>query len=108
LIAPDYKKLIRTALRDDVPARTLNRPDKGGWGARLREEDTSWDANLPSALQAVLRPDWFPTPARRLAMSEAFGLTQLVVFLDRFKARQLQRGKRAVLQLAHLPALAPP
>jgi hypothetical protein len=91
LIGPDYKKLLRAALRDDVPERNLNRQDKGGWGVYLRVGHTAWGSVLPEALQAVLRADWFPTPPNALDRSETFALTQLVQFLSSVQTRRLRR-----------------
>lgn len=96
LIGPGYKKLLRAALRDDVPERNLNRQDKGGWGAYLGLGHTAWGTALPEALQAVVRPEWFPKPPSALDRFETFGLTQLVVFLSSVQTRRLQRGKREV------------
>ena len=107
LIAPGYKKLLRAALRDDVPERNLNRPDKGGWGAYMRAGHASWNTELPVTIQAVVRPEWFPKPPFTIDRREAFGLTQLVVFLSRLKTRQLQRGRHAGVRSDHRVAPAP-
>lgn len=92
LIGPGYKKLLRAALRDDVPERNLNRQDKGGWGNYLRIGEAPWDAVLPEALQTIVRPAWFPKPPNPLGRVEAFGLTQLMVFLRSLETRRLQRS----------------
>jgi asparagine synthetase B (glutamine-hydrolysing) len=99
LIGPGYKKLLRAALRDDVPERNLNRPDKGAWGSSLRAGHASWDTPLPDSLQAVVRPDWYPRPPNVLERSEAFGLTELVMFSRSLQARRWHGGQRDVERL---------
>lgn len=96
LIIPGDKKLLRAALRHDVPERNLDRQDKGGWGSYLAVGRTSWDAALPDALKTVVRPDWFPKPPRPLDWLEAWGLTHLVVFSRALEIRRQQRESTGV------------
>jgi asparagine synthetase B (glutamine-hydrolysing) len=62
LLGPGPKRLLREALRDDVPARNLLRPDRGAW--RGHHTDGRWRMNgaLPGAAQPIVRSDWWPLP----------------------------------------------
>jgi asparagine synthetase B (glutamine-hydrolysing) len=62
LLGPGPKRLLRAALRDDVPARNLFRPDGGAW--RGHHSDGRWtsDGALPTAARGVVRSDWVPFP----------------------------------------------
>jgi asparagine synthetase B (glutamine-hydrolysing) len=82
LVGPGMKKLLRTALADDVPAENIGRTDKGGWGPTFREARCLWEAPLPDAFGQIVRPDWFPVPPRPITWGEASGLAQLAKFDD--------------------------
>jgi asparagine synthetase B (glutamine-hydrolysing) len=62
LLGPGPKRLLRSALRDDVPARNLNRPDKAAWGRRNFEPVPQIDPELPPGAERLVRPDWKPPP----------------------------------------------
>ena len=91
LVGPGTKKLLRTALRGDVPQKNLQRPDKGQWGSRLPVEQVAWQESLPEMLRPVVRPDWYPTPPKLLDRMEACGLVQLMIFAESLCARRLGR-----------------
>jgi asparagine synthetase B (glutamine-hydrolysing) len=64
LLGPGPKRLLRDALRHDVPAMHLLRSDKGAWRGHLVAGRWPMDGPLPSVAQEVLRSDWllFPPP----------------------------------------------
>jgi asparagine synthetase B (glutamine-hydrolysing) len=90
LVGPGSKKLLRAALRDDVPTRNLQRRDKGAWGAGYRGK-VDWHDPLPEALSGVLREDWYPRPPVRVEGYEARGLRQLAQFVDAVGVRRRAR-----------------
>ena len=92
LVGPGTKKLLRTALRGDVQARNLDRPDKGHWGTYLQGAQIPWAERLPEGLEPVVRDDWYPQPPRALGLGEAHALAQLVLFVESLRARQLARS----------------
>ena len=92
LVGPGTKKLLRTALRRDVPARNLDRPDKGHWGTYLEGAQIPWAERLPEGLEPVVRDDWYPQPPATLAVGEAHALAQLALFAESLRARQLGRS----------------
>ena len=57
LIGPGTKKLLRTALRGDVPEQNLQRPDKGFWRLSPNKQLQEWDTSLPEALAEVVRAE---------------------------------------------------
>lgn len=61
LMGPGPKRLLREALRDDVPARNLFRRDKGGWGRGVTQpRDLPWlGGDLPPSTARLVVPDWF-------------------------------------------------
>lgn len=91
LVGPGTKKLLRTALRRDVPKKNLQRLDKGHWGSRLPVEQVPWQGSLPEMLKSVVRADWYPTPPKLLDRMEACGLVQLMIFVESLSARRLRR-----------------
>lgn len=66
LLGPGKKRLLRDALREDVPERNLMREDRGEWtghgGARW-----ALDAPLPHSAAGLVRDDWLSNPPRDLA-----------------------------------------
>ena len=66
LLGPGIKRLLRDALRDDVPARSLFRADDGAWRGHFSDGTWTTEGALPPAAQAVVRSDWFPFPPREL------------------------------------------
>jgi len=95
LVGPGPKKLIRAALRDDVPARNLQRSDKGAWGAGFRGKQITWHDPLPGALADVVRDDWFPKPPELMDGGQARALRQLVRFVDAFEVRRRAKFERS-------------
>jgi asparagine synthetase B (glutamine-hydrolysing) len=88
LVGPGSKKLLRAALRNDVPERNLQRPDKGAWGASFRGSRVKWHEPLPDALSAVVRDDWFPNAPGLMGASQARALRQLIRFTEAVGVRR--------------------
>lgn len=95
LYGPGTKKLLRAALRDDVPERNLQRPDKGGWGrheqSAPRQGGAMPDEPLPQELEGVLCPEWFSHPPKALNYCQFRCLTRLLIFVDSLCARWQER-----------------
>jgi len=91
LVGPGTKKLLRTALRDDVPHKNLTRPDKGSGGPSLDHARHAWETPLPEALATVLRREWWPNPPTQLDFGEAFHLSQLLIFAESLGLRRRAR-----------------
>jgi asparagine synthetase B (glutamine-hydrolysing) len=91
LVGPGTKKLLRAALRADVPEENLFRPDKGHWGAYLRSAQFAWTTPLSANLAAIVRPDWHPQAPPTLDYGDAVGLQQLTMFAHALAARRRQR-----------------
>jgi len=87
LVGPGTKKLLRRALRQDVPQHNLERPDKGGWGSYVRAARLAWSEPLPEMLTTVVRREWYPRPPALVGGFEALGLTQLSLFAESLRAR---------------------
>jgi len=92
LVGGGTKKLLRAALQNDVPRENLFRSDKGGWGGYLRSAHFEWTTPLPASLEAIVRPDWYPTPPPTLDYGDTAALAQLTVFVDTLGARRQQRA----------------
>ena len=74
LVGPGTKKILRRALKEDVPGRNLWREDKGTWGEYLLQGDLKafhWEAPLPDYLSGVVRADWAPTPPKEIDFASA-------------------------------------
>lgn len=83
LVGPNTKKILRRALAGDVPARNLNRSDKGSWGGYLLRKDSSpqpWGSPFPEFLNGVVRRDWLATPPKEIDFADLKRLTRLIVF----------------------------
>ncbi len=78
LLGPGKKRLLRDALREDVPARNLFRPDRGAWTGH--DSDARWvlDGALPSAAAGVLRADWVSLPPSGLPFEQGTRLTSAI------------------------------
>jgi hypothetical protein len=66
LLGPGIKRLLRDALRDDVPARNLFRPDGGAWRGHFSDGTWVTEGALPPAAEAIVRSDWVPYPPAEL------------------------------------------
>ena len=95
LVGPGTKKLLRAALRDDVPRRNLERQDKGQWGAYLRDVKRTWDVPLPETLDPLVRSEWYPKPPRLLDLWEAFIFSEMIIFSHSLSTRRL--GRRSLV-----------
>jgi asparagine synthetase B (glutamine-hydrolysing) len=62
LLGPGKKRLLRDALRDDVPARNLFREDRGLWTGHSGTARWKIGAGLPPAAAGVVRADWITCP----------------------------------------------
>jgi asparagine synthase len=91
LVGAGTKKLLRAALRTDVPQENLFRPDKGRWGGYLHGTRLEWTTPLAANLAAIVRPDWCPNAPPTLDCADAGGLAQLTVFVGTLAARRRQR-----------------
>lgn len=78
LYGPGHKKILRRALSDWVPARYLQRADKGHWHRPQRRDRAPWLGQL--SLLASCVDEAFRSRARDLAPAERRQLTQLALF----------------------------
>lgn len=76
-LGPGTKKLLRAALRDDVPAENLQRKDKGST-PRPPEATIAWTPELDQLLEPIVREDWFPNPPKQVDQWDARGLAPLM------------------------------
>ena len=95
LVGPGTKKLLRAAVRDDVPARNLGRLDKGHWGRYLDGARLPWQASLPDTLGCMIRSEWYAKRPNSLAFHDLAALWQLRIFSDAVAARR--RGSHTVV-----------
>lgn len=100
LVGPGTKKLLRAALRGDVPMPNLERADKGHWGSYLRGVKLPPREILPDMLEPMVRADWFPCPPPLLDAWEAFNLSQLALFVEATRSRRLARRQGQIQGLA--------
>ncbi len=77
LLGPGKKRLLRDALRADVPTRNLMREDRGEWTGHGAAR---WTLNgaLPTAASRVVRPDWLSSPPPDLTFMGGTRLTAAV------------------------------
>ncbi len=88
LLGPGKKRLLRDALREDVPARNLMREDRGEWTGH---SDARWvlDSGLPAGAARLVRSDWLSNPPHDLAFMEGTRLTaalRVAQFLEHHSA----------------------
>jgi asparagine synthetase B (glutamine-hydrolysing) len=80
------KRVLRAAVRNDLPAAVRGRLDKGTsnrwFGAQF-----NWNEPLPDELGGLIREDWFPKPPRWLEASDALRLRGLVNIVDALRTR---------------------
>ena len=96
LVGPETKKLLRAALKNDVPARNLNRLDKGGWGRfdpeRLAPPPEALPAEpLPDEMLGVLNPAWLAHPPAQLDEAQQRILARLRIFAANLQTRRAAR-----------------
>ncbi len=83
LVGPGTKRLLRTALADDVPAVNLERPDKGHPGSTGDRPARAWSGEVPDVLAPILREGW---PGKGdLPYWDVFRGRQLVAFSDAYR-----------------------
>jgi asparagine synthetase B (glutamine-hydrolysing) len=78
LLGPGNKRLLRDALRDDVPARNLLRPDRGMWTGHHATGRWALDGAFPAAADTVIRSDWVRNPPADLPFMEGYRLTAAI------------------------------
>lgn len=100
LVGAGTKKLLRTALRRDVPARNLFRPDKGYCGPRPRDVQIPWRTTFPDLLRPILREEWIDTPPQFIRRWHARGVWQLVLFAEAV-ASQVAARRFSVAEVGH-------
>jgi len=88
LLGPGKKRLLRDALRNDVPARNLMREDRGEWTGH---SDARWvlDEGIPAGAAPLVRTDWLADPPPDLPFMEGTRLTaalRVAGFLERHSA----------------------
>lgn len=105
LYGPGTKKLLRRALKDDVPERNLFRTDKGmgRWAGQARSNSgnaiRSWQEPfpkepLPEELKGIVKAEWFSNPPEDLQYWQYRPLTRLLIFVDSLRARRQEREER--------------
>jgi asparagine synthase (glutamine-hydrolysing) len=83
LVGPGTKRLLRAALAADVPAVNLERRDKGLLPPSQDDASWTWSGEIPSALDAVLDPDW--PPSGPISFWNVLRGRQLVAFTTAFE-----------------------
>lgn len=72
------KKILRRALVNDVPARNLQRPDKGTWEEDKSDLTFPWDRPLIDEMATLIGPEWMASPPTRVTPLECLQLKQLL------------------------------
>ena len=88
LLGPGKKRLLRDALRDDVPARNLLREDRGEWTGH-GEARWALDGPFPPGAARIVREDWLSNPPPDLLFTGGTRLTaalRVSQFLERHGA----------------------
>ena len=86
LLGPGTKRLLRGALRNDVPARNLLRPQRDMWAGHWTDGRWTVDGALPAPAGRIVRPDWLPLPPRELPWNDGKLLTyasRIAEYLER-------------------------
>jgi len=73
-LGPGFKRVLRRALQNDVPAANLDRPDKGRWGGGSSALVEPWTPWRPGLLDSILVPEWHDGPPRATRAHEVIGL----------------------------------
>jgi Asparagine synthase len=90
LLGPGPKRRLREALRDDVPATHLLRPDKAVWRPHLITARWTMHGELPAAAAPIVRSDWLPRPPPALSFNDGLQLTyaiRVAEYLERQASR---------------------
>ncbi len=61
LLGPGPKRLLKIALKDDVPARNLFRAHSGAWNTEFERSQLP-PLSMPRGAERMIRADWLPTP----------------------------------------------
>jgi hypothetical protein len=93
LVGPSTKKLLRAALRDDVPHANLFRPDKGGGGWAAGGQ-WPFPTELPEELRAIVADRFFDQPPASADTIDVLMLSYLAEFSRRFSAARAGVGGR--------------
>ncbi len=99
LVGPGIKKLLRNALRHDVPTANLERADRGRLGSDLMSVQHSRARPFPEGLRPIIRSEWFARPYRTLQHAEGHGIEQLELFVSSL-ALHRHRGAASLLSNA--------
>ena len=87
LLGPGPKRLLREALRDDVPKRNLMRPDRGFWSGHHTPGNWRMDGEIPAVAQPMVRPDWLPIPPDDLPFIDGYLLVYAVRVAEYLEAQ---------------------
>lgn len=88
-LGPGAKKLLRAALRSDVPAENLDRQDKGT--SPMPELRLPWPDRLDDRLGPIVRADWFPEPP---ALLDQMDVWRLEILSQVARSREAARAAR--------------
>jgi asparagine synthetase B (glutamine-hydrolysing) len=78
LLGPGPKRILREALRDDVPARHLMRPDKAVWRPHLVTARWPVDAPLPAVAEALVSSEWLSHPPSDVSFNDGLQLAYAI------------------------------
>jgi asparagine synthetase B (glutamine-hydrolysing) len=94
LLGPGPKRLLREALREDVPQRNLMRPDRGLWTGHHTDGNWHMDDGVPAVAQRMVRPDWLPLPPADLRFIDGYLLVYAIRVAEYLEAHaQTHDGK---------------
>ncbi len=92
LYGPGTKKLLRSALHNDVPSRNLYRQDKGRSDKatiKLMESvEGTMPEPLPDEIERILSPESFSKPPKTLDYWRFRGVTRLLIFVESLRERR--------------------
>lgn len=110
LYGSGVKKLLRRALKDDVPEHNLFRQDKGmgRWAGQTRSTFGnavhSWKEPfpkepLPEELKGIVKAEWFSNPPKELTYWQYRPLTRLLIFIESLRARRQKREESIYIKI---------
>ncbi|HTE17385.1 MAG TPA: hypothetical protein VK689_03260, partial [Armatimonadota bacterium] len=82
------KKLLRTALRGDVPEKNLQRPDKGFWRLAPERLIQTWDGPLSPALAEIVHEEYYEQLPGPLSLETARAFIRLERLYDALETRR--------------------